>query len=123
MKGPQTTNQTGGHANPPKKNNRGKAPVTDRIGLRVEVQEPVKFSRSQKRRLERATFEDANKASYPRGKHIRLKMMVLYLGGHASTLWVAPIIKLTSCTTEPGVLVSLERGTFKTRSLTVRVPT
>ena len=64
LKGSQTTIQAGSHTNP-SNNNKGKAPMTDYIGLRVEVQEPVRVSRSQKRKSERVTLGDANEASYP----------------------------------------------------------
>ena len=68
LKGHQVSNQTGGRINPPTKDEKGKAPITDRIGLRVEIQEPVQFLCSQKRKLERATFEKTNKTSHAKGE-------------------------------------------------------
>ena len=68
LKGPQVSNQTGGRFNPPNKENKGKAPITDRIGLRVELKEPVQFIRSQKRKIERATLDKTNQVLHSQGE-------------------------------------------------------
>ena len=48
------------------------------------------------------------KRHIPRGKHVHPTTM-LYLGSHANTRWVAPIIRPTSYTIRLGVRASLEK--------------
>ena len=65
---PRATHRVGGRTRPSNKSEpsyNGKALITDRLGLRVIIQEPVEVSRSRKRDSKSATLESTDKTTNP----------------------------------------------------------
>nr|ABB55314.1 hypothetical protein 12.t00025 [Asparagus officinalis] len=65
---PRVTHRAGGRTHPRnnfKPSHKGKTPVSTRLGVRIQDQEPVEVPRSQKRGSKRVTLKNANKAASP----------------------------------------------------------